>query len=82
MADDINKVYTGPKTEAMWVQEILKESGIGSILKDPLQESLKGGWAYAGGESVFVFVEEVNIEKAKEILADYFAKRKPLDEED
>ena len=81
MAEDIKKVYTGPKTEAMWVQEILKESGIGSILKDPLQESLKGGWAYAGGESVFVFVEEVNIEQAKEILADYFAKRKPLDEE-
>lgn len=80
MADDIKKVYTGPKAEALWVQEILKESGIGSILKDPLQESLQGGWAYAGGESVFVFVEEINVLEAKKILEDYFANRKPLDD--
>ena len=65
MAEDIKKVYTGPKTEAMWIQEILKESGIGSILKDPLQESLKGGWAYAGGESGFVFVVEFKIFQTK-----------------
>jgi hypothetical protein len=80
MADDIIKVYTGPKAEALWVQEILKESGIGSILKDPLQESLKGGWAYAGGESVFIFVEEMNADEAKQILEEYFANRQPLDD--
>ena len=79
MADDIKKVYTGPKTEAMWVQEILKENNIGSILKDPLQESLKAGWAYAGGDSVFVFVEEPFLEDALAILKDYFEKREPLD---
>jgi hypothetical protein len=82
MASDIKKVYTGPKTEALWVQEILKENGIGSILKDPLQESLKAGWAYAAGDAVFVFVEEANLEQAKELLSDYFAKRKPLDDQD
>ena len=82
MADDIKKVYTGPKTEALWVQEILKKNNIGSILKDPLQESLQAGWAYAGGDSVFVFVEEPLLEESKAILKDYFEKRKPLDEKD
>ena len=82
MAKDIMKVYTGPKAEAMWIQEILSENDIGSILKDPMQESLKAGWAYAAGSAVTIFVESENEDRATEIIDDYFANRKPLDEDD
>jgi hypothetical protein len=82
MARDIVKVYTGPRTEALWVQEILKENQIGSLLKDPLQESLKAGWAYAAGDAVFVFVESENEQEAKEIIADYFTNRSPVSDDD
>ncbi len=82
MAKDIVKVYTGPRTEALWIQEILKENQIGSLLKDPLQESLKAGWAYAAGDAVFVFVESENEEDAKEIIADYFNNRSPVTDDD
>jgi hypothetical protein len=82
MARDIIKVYTGPRTEALWIQEILHENEIGSLLKDPLQESMKAGWAYAAGDSVFVFVEAEFEAHAREIISDYFRNRKPVNEED
>ena len=82
MARDIVKVYTGPKAEALWVQEILNENEIASLLKDPLQESLKAGWAYAAGDAVFVFVEAAHEDDSRKILSDYFANRPPVEDED
>ncbi|HDO27531.1 MAG TPA: hypothetical protein ENH02_05385 [Bacteroidetes bacterium] len=79
MSEEIQLVYTGSRAEGLWVQEILKENGIGSILKDTLASSVKGGWADGSpADALLIYVENNNLEKAKSILKEYFAKRKPL----
>ena len=77
--EDIKLVYTGSRAEGLWLQEILKENGIGSIVKDTLDSSVKGGWADGSPEdTLLIYVETPNYEKAKAILDEYFANRKPL----
>ena len=76
MSDDIKLVYSGSQAEALWVEEILKENGIGSIHKDTLSSSETLGWGEGSPENDFlVYVETVNFEKAKSLLEEYFAKR-------
>lgn len=83
MSEEIQLVYTGSRAEGLWVQEILKENGIGSILKDTLASSVQGGWADGSpADSLLIYVENNNFEKAKSILEEYFAKRKPLKNDD
>lgn len=80
MTDDIKLVYHGSRAEGLWVKEILEEEEIGSVLKDTLTSSMQAGWADGYPEdAVKIFVEEFNYEKAKAILEEYFAKRKPLE---
>ena len=80
MSDEIQLVYTGSRAEGLWVQEILKENGIGSILKDTLSSSVMGGYANGSPEdTLLIYVETANYDKAKAILDEYFAKRKPLE---
>ena len=77
MSEDIKRVYTGSKTEGMWIQEILKENGIGSILKDLLETGSSGGLADAAPEDATqIFVETFNYEKSVKIIEDYFKNRK------
>ncbi|NOX85839.1 MAG: DUF2007 domain-containing protein [Chlorobi bacterium] len=79
MSEEIKLVYTGSRAEGLWVQEILKENGIGSILKDTLSSSVQGGWADGSPEdALLIYVESFNYKKAKSVLDEYFKKRKPL----
>ncbi len=72
MADDIRLVYTGSTVEAMFIEELLKENGIGCIRRDNLQSSVDAGWANGSPEnSVQIFVETDHFEKAKKIMEDY-----------
>ncbi len=76
MTDEISLVYTGSRVEGMFLEELLKENGIGCMLKDVLEESVSAGWAQGSPEdSVQIFVETFNYEKAKKILDEYFATR-------
>lgn len=76
MADEIKLVYTGSVVEAMYVEDLLKENEIGSLRKDHLQSSIDAGWADGlPGDSVQVFVEDFNFEKAKNVLDTYFSSR-------
>ncbi len=77
MSDDIKGVYTGSEVEAMYLEELLKENGIGCIRKNSLKSSIGAGWANGSPEdSTQLFVESFNLEKAKLILDDYFKSRK------
>ncbi len=79
MSEEIQLVYTGSRAEGLWIQEILKENGIGSIVKDTLSSSVQGGWADGSPEdTLLIYVESINYKKAKSILDEYFEKRKPL----
>lgn len=74
MADDIKLVYTGSEVEAMYLVELLKENGIGSIRRDNLRSSVIAGWGHGWPESSNqIFVETDNFLRAKKILEDYFS---------
>lgn len=76
MADDIKIVYKGSRAEGLWIKEILEEEGIGAILKDTLSASVQAGWADGYPEdAVRIFVESFNVEKAEQIIEDYFKNR-------
>ncbi len=77
MSEDIKLVYTGSDVEAMYLEELLKKNGIGSIRRNNLQESTIAGWASGSpADSTQLFVESLNLDKAKQLLDEYFASRK------
>ncbi len=76
MTDEISLVYTGSRVEGLFLEELLKENGIGCMRKDMLEESIGAGWAQGSPEdAVKIYVETFNYEKAKKVLDDYFASR-------
>ncbi len=73
---DLALVYTGSEVEGLFIQELLKQNGIGVFSKDTLEESVIAGWADGFPEDSFlIFVEKENEEKAKKIIEEYFAAR-------
>jgi hypothetical protein len=76
MSEDIKKVYSGVRVEAMFLKEMLEESGIGVIMKDRLASSAKAGWADGpAADTVILFVETFNEATAKELIETYFRER-------
>lgn len=76
MTGELSLVYTGSRVEGMYLEELLKENGIGCMRKDTLEESVSAGWAQGSPEdAVKIYVESFNSEKAKKVLDDYFASR-------
>jgi hypothetical protein len=76
VSNDLALVYTGTKVEGMFLEEVLKENGIGVFKKDTLEESVIAGWANGSPEDeCLLFVEKKNAEKAKKILDEYFKSR-------
>lgn len=76
MNQDLIQVYTGSIVEANFINEILKENGIGSILRDTLNESIIAGWGSGSPEdSALIFVENEMSAKAKKIIEDYLQTR-------
>ncbi len=76
MMDELSLVYTGSRVEGMFLEDLLKENGIGCMRKDTLEESIGAGWAQGSPEdAVKIFVETFNYEKARKVLDDYFASR-------
>ncbi len=74
--DELSLVYTGSRVEGMFLEDLLKENGIGCMRKDTLEESINAGWAQGSPEdAVKIFVETFNHEKARKVLDDYFASR-------
>lgn len=81
MSEDIKLVYRGSRAEGLWLTEILKEEGIGAILKDTLSSSVQAGWADGYPENaVKIFVESFNYDKGKKIIDTYFKNRKSTNE--
>jgi hypothetical protein len=76
MSEDIKLVYTGSRVEGMFLCELLEENDIGVIYRDTLSSSVQAGWADGSPEdTVRIFVEPFNFEKAKGILEEYFSDR-------
>lgn len=81
MAEDIKLVYTGSEVEAMYIEEFLKENGIGCIRRDNLRSSIIAGWGHGWPESSNqIFVETYLYEKATKILEEYFSSRNKKDQ--
>ena len=76
MSEDIKLVYTGSRVEGMFLKELLEENEIGVIYRDTLSSSVQAGWADGSPEdTVRLFVEPFNFEKAKKLLEEYFNER-------
>jgi len=76
MDSEITLVYTGSRVEGQFLTELLKEKGIGSILKDRLQSSIDAGWADGSpADAVQIFVENFNAENTKNFIDEYFKER-------
>ena len=76
MSEDIKLVYTGSRVEGMFLKEMLEENEIGVIYRDTLSSSVQAGWADGSPEdTVRLFVEPFNSEKAKMLLEEYFNER-------
>lgn len=74
--DELSLVYTGSRVEGLFLEDFLKENGIGCMRKDTLEESIGAGWAQGSPEdAVKIYVETFNYEKARKVLDDYFASR-------
>jgi len=70
MSEDLKLVYTGSRVEGMFLAELLEGNEIGVIYRDTLSSSVQAGWADGSPEdTVRLFVEPINFEKAKQILA-------------
>lgn len=75
MSEDIKKVYRGPRLEVMFIKEMLEESDIGVSMKDHLASSVQAGWADGSVDTITLYVEVFNEEKAKNLIKEYFSER-------
>ena len=76
MSEELTLVYTGSRTEGLFIHEMLEESKMGSIVKDAFQSSIQAGWADGLPEDrIRIFVDSENSEKAKALIEEYFATR-------
>lgn len=76
MSDDLKLVYSGSRTEGLFINEMLNESGIGSIMKDAFQSGIQAGWPNGLPENrLRILVDSANSEKAKALIEEYFATR-------
>lgn len=83
MSEDIKRVYTGSRLEAMFLKEMLEETDIGVIMKDRLASSVKSGWADGPLiDSVFLYVDASNEDTAKQLIKQYFEERDKLSEKE
>jgi hypothetical protein len=76
MSKDLNLVYTGSRTEGLFIKEILEENNIHCMYKDTFQSGIQAGWADGLPEDrIKIFVGNEDIENAKKVLNEYFASR-------
>lgn len=76
LSDELKRVYVGTKVEGLFIKEMLKESGIGFMEKDAFQSSIQAGWADGlPDDSVRIFVDSENFDKAKKLIDNYAAER-------
>lgn len=76
MTKDLNLVYSGSRTEGLFINEILEANNIKSMYRDTFQSSIQAGWADGLPEDrIKIFVEDTDMEKAKKILEEYFSNR-------
>jgi hypothetical protein len=70
--DEVKLIYTGSPVEARYIQKLLEESGIGTLFRNTLNESLIAGWASGSPEdAVRLFVAEHDYGKAMQIIEDF-----------
>ncbi|MBN1650337.1 MAG: DUF2007 domain-containing protein [Bacteroidales bacterium] len=70
---DLDCVFVGTMINANYLKGILKQNGIECIIRDFLQESSIAGYAAASTENAAkVFVDELDYERAEEIVFSLF----------
>jgi len=76
MSEDLKLAYSGSRVEGLFIKEMLEESNIHFISKDTFQSSIQAGWADGlPDETIQIYVETMNFEKAKKIIEEYIIER-------
>lgn len=65
------KLFTGSESEVQLLQASLEELGIMGIIKNPFQSGIIAGFG-ASPYSVEFYVNEEDLEKAQELVAELF----------
>ena len=74
---NLKVVFTGSMVEANFIQSILEENRIGSIVRDSLEESIHAGWGSGSPESSSqIFVNESHESEAKKLIEEFLNSNK------
>ena len=76
MTDEIKLVYTGSRTEGLFIKEMLNESDIKMMYRDAFQSSIQSGWVDGLPEDrIQIYVDTIDFDRAKNLLDEYFTTR-------
>ena len=66
-----HKIYAGGETETLAIKDAFNREGISFVEHNNIQAGLRSGF-YGGTKGVEILVQEKDIEKGKQIIADIF----------
>lgn len=71
-------VFSGQMVEADSIHDYLASKGIGSLVRNHMQENLNAGWVVAEGDrAVEVFVSSEDLPQAQHYINDIFGGNRP-----
>jgi hypothetical protein len=71
MSNDIIKVYTGSLANVEHLKADLEEIGVSCFIKDDFQASITAGFVSSVPTAIDLYIQESDMEKAKELVADF-----------
>ena len=70
--ENLKLVFTGSVVEASFLQSLLEENGIGTLLRNTLSESTVAGWVSGAPEDAgLIYVAEYHEQEAKNLIEEY-----------
>jgi len=73
---DIYEVFSGSTVDASFIKHHLEDNGVGTIIKNKMDESIMAGWVDPNamiGTQIYVLAE--NFEKAERLVREYMDSR-------
>lgn len=74
--ENLRLVFTGSVVEAGFLKSLLEENGIGTLLRDTLNESLVAGWVSGSSDDAgLLYVSQEHEEDATRLIKDYLSSK-------
>ena len=66
--DNLFRIFTGDSITVGLIKSELEQKGIASFVRDDFQSSLGAGFVSGIPNNIDIYVEEINLEEAQEII--------------